>query len=396
MPEHHKVLVVRITDIEKHPNADTLGIVRVGGYQVIVKLNDFTPGDLAVYVPPDSVVPQEEPYAFLWADKEFPDGLVPEKYRRITVRRFRKEWSEGLLMPVKVRELPGSPDGSLCYAYVVQRGTDLNGRQKMIAEGDDVAEFLGITHYDPPEPEAPAQTHNYERGVWPRSLKGWWYFIIYKLGFNVNGPTGGDNERAPKSFPPVYDVENLKNFPNVFEPGEPVLVTEKIHGSNARYTYQNGKMCAGSRKLWKSAKSRCIWRRVLEVHPWIEQWCREHEGHTLYCEVVPTQKGFNYGYSAENPGCFVFDVHLPVTERWGIPNEAYGISPDKMVPHLFAGSFDLNQIKPLVDGQSQVPGANHIREGCVIRALNDRPVRGLGRAQLKLVSNKFLEKDNKN
>lgn len=747
MPEHHKVLVVRIPEIEKHSNADSLGIVRFGGYQVVVKLGDFQPGDLAIYIQPDSVLPQEPQYAFVWEGKEQPDGSVLERHRRVTVRKFRKEWSEGLLLPVKVREIPGSPDGSLCYCYIVQRGTNLNGRQKMVAEGDDVAEFLGITHYEPPEPGACAQTHNYNRGVWPKSIKGWWYFLLRKLGFDVNGPTGGDNVRAPKSFPPVYDVEALKNFVNVLEPGEPVLVTEKAHGcvpstarirmaddsrkfmrhvkegdyvlgmnafgqlvpskvlrkfengkadkwlkitgkrtglggrgnhyfsvvctpehrfwnpesgdyvpagslregdavlsvrtdldlipiqeqvllgkllgdgylavhtntatihwshreadldyvywtaealgnlvnpnrsqltsgygtrmirqstvgtasikevfesfvqngkkevpewvastltplsvafwymddgslahtdgqedratfascafnqqslsilveglsrlgvkasatkehrivldtinsdrlflliapyiplsmqrklperyrggsgwlprsesvfrpstivlhveaitvcnpkskkfdietemnnyfvnnilthnSNARYTFQNRRFYAGSRKLWKSPKSASIWWKVANQNPWIEQWCREHEGYVLYGEVFPTQGGYNYGRTAQNPGFLVFDILSPEGE-WVVPNEVAGVLPDNIVPLLYSGDFDLEHIKNhCVDGPSKVLGAAHIREGCVIRALNDRPVRGLGRCQLKIVSNKFLDKESK-
>lgn len=43
-------------------------------------------------------------------------------------------------------------------------------------------------------------------------------------------PTAGDAEREHPMFPPYTDVENLRNFPDVFEPGEPVSVTEKIHG----------------------------------------------------------------------------------------------------------------------------------------------------------------------
>lgn len=95
----HRVNVIKIEEIMKHPNADTLGIVYVGGYQVVVKLDDFKVGDLAIYIQPDTIVPVMEPFKFLWADREF-TGEVPEKYRRITVRRFRKEWSEGMLTPL--------------------------------------------------------------------------------------------------------------------------------------------------------------------------------------------------------------------------------------------------------------------------------------------------------
>ena len=393
MNSTHQVRVVRITDIEKHPNADTLSIVRIGGYQCVVKTTDFKAGDLAVYVQPDSVMPQEDAYAFLWAGREFPDSPVPEKYRRITVRKFRKEWSEGLLLPARPTYFKDTT--TLTGNYVIWRGED---DCRIVQEGDDVAEFLGITHYDPPEPETPQQTHNYDRGVRPKSLKGWWYWLLRKLGWDVNGPTGGDNERAPKTFPPVYDVEAFKNFPQAFEPGEMVVVTEKIHGSNARYTFQNGRMYAGSRQLWKSEKSGCIWRKCLAQHPWIEEWCRTHEGYTLFGEVVPTQKfkggqAVNYGAAAGEILFFIFDFLSPEGEwvAWDWA-QVHTEAPYTVVPILYVGPFDEGVIRKLADGPSQVPGAQHIREGCVIRAVPGRHVTGLGRLQLKIVSNEFLER----
>ena len=96
----HRVNVVRIEEILPHPNADTLGIIYIGGYQCVVKKDDYKAGDLAIYIQPDTIVPVMDQFKFLWADREFADGTVPERLRRITVRRFRKEWSEGLLLPL--------------------------------------------------------------------------------------------------------------------------------------------------------------------------------------------------------------------------------------------------------------------------------------------------------
>ena len=52
----HRVNIVRIDEVLPHPNADTLGIVYIGGYQVVVKLDDFKVGDLAIYIQPDTIV----------------------------------------------------------------------------------------------------------------------------------------------------------------------------------------------------------------------------------------------------------------------------------------------------------------------------------------------------
>lgn len=65
----------------------------------------------------------------------------------------------------------------------------------------------------------------------------------------------------------------------------------------------------------------------------------------------------------------------------------------EVVPILYSGPFDLDKIKALAEGPSTVSGAQNIREGIVIEPLPERRVPGLGRVQLKLVSNTFLEKD---
>jgi hypothetical protein len=49
--------VVRIGKVGKHPNADTLSITQAGGFPVIFRTGDFKEGDLAVYVPIDSLLP---------------------------------------------------------------------------------------------------------------------------------------------------------------------------------------------------------------------------------------------------------------------------------------------------------------------------------------------------
>src|ERR1700674_4074968 len=132
MNSNHRVNVVRIKELRTHPNADCLSLVDIDGYQVVVRTEEFDTSKLYAFIQPDSVVPAREPYKFLWADQEF-TGEVPERYRRITVRRFRKEWSEGLLMPlIELLE-----DSNVMYGA---------------KEGDDISELVGIAHYVEPEP----------------------------------------------------------------------------------------------------------------------------------------------------------------------------------------------------------------------------------------------------
>lgn len=113
-----KIEVVKVGPVEKHANADSLGITRVGEYPVIVRLGETNEGDLRAYVPVDSVVPPTGPTSFL-ADPKRRDKPV-----RIKAKRLRGVFSMGLLIP--------APEGSVV--------------------GDDVASTLGIVKYEEPEP----------------------------------------------------------------------------------------------------------------------------------------------------------------------------------------------------------------------------------------------------
>ena len=417
--------IVRITEIKEHTNADSLELIILGAYQVVSRKGQFKVGDLAVYIQPDSVVPQTEPFRFIWEpylNDVSNDPMqcrhidpatgpltvvhlneevclfcgavnpfkVPEKKRRITVRKFRGEWSEGLLLPVSDFTTEFAP-------YGIRPGF-VN-----FTEGTDVSDILGITHYDPDKGKESTFGENSSapkarKKGYPRSVRGWYNYITRRIKqfLGLEAKTDGSSEAVSLGIP-VYDVDAWKNYKNVFVDGELVKVTEKIHGSNARYIFLDGVMYAGSRALWKSANSNCIWRNALKENPWIEDWCRAHEGYVLWGEVTPTQGGYEYG--SKKPQFFAFDVRTPdgkwldesTPEGLEILTALYGYS----VPTLYKGPFNLEKIMELVDGPSTIKGAKNMREGVVIKTIPERHVHGLGRAQLKIVSNKFLEKDNK-
>ncbi len=395
---HHRVDVIRIQEVRVHPNADKLEIIPIEGYQAVVAKGQYKAGDLAYYIPPDSVVPVRPEFEFLW--KGPLEGEVPLKRRRIAAKRLRGEWSEGLLMP-----LDGGLGGGLLKGDFVIRHVIHDEVESMpVKEGDDVAEFLGITHYAPEEDPQPVVAGTKTRH-WkvPTTRAGWINLIKMWL-------RGERREGGPTDLP-VYDVEAYKKHTHIFEPGENVVVTEKIHGSNARYSFRAGPkwlgkyadwaghMYAGSRQLWKSVDSTCAWRRALKDNPWIETWCKAHPGYALYGEITPTQKGYDYG-SGNKVRFFLFDVRNP-QGNWVSYQEMldlvydHQILPSVTVPILYRGPFDLEKILPLVDGPSFVYGAKHGREGVVIKAEPNRYVHNLGRVQLKIVSNVFLEKDSK-
>ena len=158
-------------------------------------------------------------------------------------------------------------------------------------------------------------------------------------------------------------------------------------------------MYAGSRNFWKAPDSPCVWRKALRDNPEIQEWCEAHEGHVLYTEVTPTQKGYRYGCDEGKTRVFVFDIRMPGGEY--LPKSVTLLSSitDTLtkVPVIYQGPFEAEGPWPasFYEGPSLVDPKIQ-REGVVITVTDPaRWERGIGRIQLKRVSNAFLEKDNR-
>lgn len=374
---NHQANIVRVGEILVHPNADNLQITRIGGYQCVIGKNDFQPGELAVFIQPDSVVPQTEPFRFIWNDHVGPDGLVPESRRRVIPRRFRKEWSEGLLMPVTVfNELI---DSTLTRHFV----------ESDYPEGTDVSDLLGITHWVPAfdKESTVANVEAAPRAKYPKTLKGWFFWSLWKMGLRF----------AKRSFVlevtfdfPKYDVDAWKNHADWIPDGTVVQVTEKIHGSNMRAVFIESEFYVGSHLQWVK-KGDNVWWNAVKQHPEIEEWCRANPGLVLYGEVGPTQSSkkdkrwWRYGCESGETFFFAYHVYESEANNWHWPgNLGFGL----LVPVIYFGSFSRTETPKLADGPTIVLGAVGPREGCVVRVIGTPE-----RDNLKIVSNAFLEGD---
>ena len=285
-----------------------------------------------------------------------PNSLIDgnTKYLRIAARKLRGVWSMGMLLPC--------PEG------------------KEI--GDDCAELLGITHYEPP----------------PEPIQG---TSRRHTGADVGPP-------PPVPLAPKYDIESAYRYASeVFSEGEPVYVTEKLDGQNARFVavkqeltemIEGGpsavyKQFAGSRTEWKLPEGESNWWQVMNQNPWIPNWCCDNVDKLLYGENYGWVQSLRYG--AKIPGTLwfrAFDI-LDVT-RWLDAEEFIAALPsDRRVPMLGIMPYNFEALVKLADGKSLVPGAaDQIREGIVIKPLKERYHRKLGRVVLKIVSNTYLEK----
>lgn len=409
----HVVEVVQVYP-KPHPNADRLDVVEVFGYTAVTQKGNFQPGDLGVYIPPDSLVPETKTFEFLWEDLERFEGVpVPERRRRIKAKRLRGIMSEGLLLPLKGLPLVQSVDscGDTTYHKAIHTPmTNWSDYDHVpIKVGDNLAEYLGITHYDPPElgGDCEVAPGSKKKGRRPRTLRGWIGYLLFKMGLKTS--RSDDKEETGLSIPD-YDVDAYKRYYHLLNEGEEVLVTEKIHGSNSRFVFRDGRMYVGSHHQWKKNVEGSMWWKALACNPWIAKWCEAHPDYVVYGELVPTQE-LNYGYTKSNPHIFIFDIRSP-KGHWAGTDEIhamvaydasfFGLEKTKeweqfyaltsWVPVLGRFPFEDEKVRKLVDGKSQVVGSNHAREGIVIKPIVTRYDQRLGRIILKIVSPVYLEK----
>src|SRR5574337_1686034 len=91
-----KVESVKIEQIHAHPNADRLEIAQIKGWQCIVQKDRYKAGDLAVYIPIDSVLPETV------ESKLFPpDSKVKLSGSRVKTIKLRGIISQGMLADFK-------------------------------------------------------------------------------------------------------------------------------------------------------------------------------------------------------------------------------------------------------------------------------------------------------
>jgi RNA ligase (TIGR02306 family) len=318
----HKVEVVPVI-LEKHPNADSLSIVKVFDYHVCVRTQDWVGVDKGAYVVPDSLVPNKGPFKFLFK----PEDNEDKKYR-VTVKKLRGVLSMGFLVPAPVNS----------------------------KIGDDISDILGVTRYEPPEP-----------------------MLI-----------GGESVKPPELFAPIYDVDTMYRYAHCFVPNEQVIVTEKIHGTSARYTYHNGQIYCGSRTEWKKDSESNVWWKALRKHPELEEFLKLNPDIVVYGEVYGAVQNLKYGHQSGHVSFAVFDILKG--SQWLNFSEAKQLGKNlPWVPCIGITNFDLKLLKSMAEGCSLIPGVNHIREGVVVKPIHERTHPEIGRVQLKIVSNAYLE-----
>lgn len=328
----HKAEVVKIK-IEPHPHADKLGVVKVFGYTVCVGLEHWTDGQLAVHIVPDTIVDtRRTEFAYLAA------GCKPGEH-------------EFLVKAKKLRQVPS-------FGILVPAPQD-------VKEGDDLFEYFGLKHYDPPE----------------------------------NLTVGSEAGAAPScGHVPTYDVDALKRYTDKFVADELVIVTEKIHGASAKFTFHDGNLYAGSKSEWKSGEKSNPWLRALRGDERIPKFCKANPELVVFGEIYGAVQDLKYGCKGGEVKFAAFDLWHKQEQRWLCWNEVLqtlNFFELPFVPTIGEMPFNMDVINALAEGPSLVAGADHIREGVVVKPVVERTDLEIGRVCLKVVGVGYLDRKGK-
>jgi RNA ligase (TIGR02306 family) len=268
-----------------HPNADALQLGKVGSYQVVVQKGLYQDGDEVIFAPEKSVLTGQ-------LKTEYEKYLVGPNKDRVKAVRLRGEISSGIIIPNQL--VPNFSGISL---------------------DEDVSESLGITKYEPP---IPAQL-------------------------------AGKVRSFDMPFVGHHDCEHVGVYVNELIDGERVIITEKVHGSQfiLAHNLENGETIVSSKGMlkngltleesdentyWISAKNDSIVEKIKSNWNGIGIV-------QVFGEVIPVQKGYNYGQTKSTVR--IFDI------RFNGDSIPYDIVPEDFkslwVPIVFDGNIFLDK-----------------------------------------------------
>lgn len=371
-----------------HDNADSLELAEIGGeggFICVVKMGEFKTGDLAIYIPVDSVV-SGPVLEFLEQSK------ITIKNGRIRCAKIRGVFSEGLCLKPE-QWLP----------------------EKEIKEGNDVTKLLGITKYEPPP---------VGQGNILRSVKG--VNIHYK------------NER----FVEYTCVEKFKKYPKILQDGEEVVVTIKMHGTNWRagwvekplvkktfwqklkealpfFTTEDVEFLVGSHATIRKPGEGALkdqeyakdtyWRAAIKYNiKSITQQIAENELLTnltlktlpdvvIYAEIIGpgVQVGYDYSVAEGDIEIRVFDIMINKKfQDWDTVVHLCNCFNLPTVTEVYRGPWS-KELTKYAEAVDEYNGKKFVREGVVIRPLKERRDPHCGRVMLKYL-NPAYELDKKN
>lgn len=236
-----------------------------------------------------------------------------------------------------------------------------------------------------PTPDAPLA-----QGEWREGDNAQAALRIEKYEPEIHLHTAGEDEADPGSCP-VYDIEGLRKWGGLLAPGEPVWISEKIHGANARFVHDGTRLWVASRTRFKREDPNSIWWKAAVRYDLANKLAKV-PGLAIYGEVYGQVQDLRYGAGPGEVRLAVFDALDTKTRQWLRPRVLLDLCfalDLPVVPTIYEGPWSPDLVS-LAEGKSTVEGANHVREGIVVKPLVERFDARIGRVFLKLPGEGYL------
>lgn len=388
--------VVKIDDIRPIAGKDRVECAVVGGWTIMVRKDQFKPGDLGIYFEIDSQVPEKEPFMFLEA-----------KHFKIKTQKYKTPdgqfWSQGLLMHAEDFGWEMLDDSIVDDEKNLHFGED---------ETRFLTEKLGVTYAVAEDNSRKANSVDKYKKMAQRNGKlfahqpfrwlmrrNWGKKLLFVFFGKPRDKKTGWPEWVKKT-----DEERVQNMPWILQNKDPWIATEKIDGTSTTFTMKRGKhnkfdfyVCSRNVVFDKPDKA-CFY----ESNVYIEMAEKYHVEDTLR-EILlnrpdldwVTLQGETYGagiqkrdYSLKGHDFMGFNFITSAGGRWNSVDASklmfqYGIPWVPIVDENFILPDTVEELLAIATDASVVDGG--MREGLVFRSQD-------GAQSFKAVSNEFLMK----
>lgn len=229
--------LVRVDDIRPIEGKDRVECAVVGGWTIMVRKEQFKPGDIGIYFEIDSKVPPTEEFAF----------LAPKKYK-IKTQKYGNFYSQGLLMHPNDFgwEVKESQFDNIYYVV------DSDCKEHFVDdESRFVTKILGVIYSIAEDNKRKSNVDPYQRMIqrlgekakkqpykWLLS-KNWGKKFLFKI-YGKKSDSRGWPEWVSKT-----DEERVENMKWILEDKTPFIATEKIDGTSTTFTMRRHKNIFG-------------------------------------------------------------------------------------------------------------------------------------------------------
>ena len=395
--ERELCYVVRVDDIKPIEGRDRVECAVVGGWTIMVRKDQFKPGDLGIYFEIDSQVPEKEPFMFLEA-----------KHFKIKTQKYKTPdgqfWSQGLLMHAED------------FGWEMLDDSIADDEKNLhFDEGDTrfLTEKLGVTYAVAEDNSRKAGSIDKYKKMAQRNGKlfahqpfrwlmrhEWGKKLLFVFFGKKKDKKGGWPEWVAKT-----DEERVQNMPWILADKSEWIATEKIDGTSTTFTMKRGKrrnqydfyICSRNVVFDKPDKQ-CFYDSNVYV-----EMAEKYNVESVLRQILEnrpdldwvTLQGETYGagiqkrdYSLKDHDFAGFNFITSAGGRWNSIEakklmNGFGIPWVPIVDEYFVLPDTVDELLTIATDKSVIDGG--MREGLVFRSQD-------GTKSFKAVSNEFLMK----